>query len=420
MKNNKQKSGFAPIAVIITCLAVFSGICCGFLVASHVKPELRENIKENFSFLYKAPGEDDENSDRHDKKGEKVTARLMCAGNNTVYKSIYTEAKKNAEDTEDKYNFLPIYEDIKKIITVADVAMVNETAVLSAENEPSTYPKFRSPAEVADALTDTGFTLINHANRDIWDKGEDEVIETADIWKSKGADVVGVYKKDEEPQAVIRSVNGIKLAFLGFTEKTAYSADTEQYSVISLDEKGSTQADVYNKMKSAIKKAKETADAVIVSMCFEGKGNEPSETQKTVCDYLVSFGADVVIGCGINAIQPMEYIERDDGTKALVAYSLGNFLSAEEKKENMLGGIADITFTRDEDGKTEITEAGVFPVTTYYEKGFTGYRLLPYGALTEETLENHFLNTRSGGFDLNYAVTSYEEIFGEFLEKSVK
>ena len=46
---------------------------------------------------------------------------------------------------------------------------------------------------------------------------------------------------------------------------------------------------------------------------------------------LADWGADVIIGTGPHTLQTMEYLERGDGTEGFVYYSLGNFISAQNR-----------------------------------------------------------------------------------------
>src|SRR5699024_4256921 len=93
-------------------------------------------------------------------------------------------------------------------------------------------------------------------------------------------------------------------------------------------------------MKEDIKKAKEQADAVVLSLHF---GNEyermPNEGQKELVQLAADHGVDVVIGHHPHVLQPIDWVEGEDGNKTLVAYSLGNFLSGQDEFYRRIGGI---------------------------------------------------------------------------------
>lgn len=411
MKNDKNNQGYAPVVAVICALTLFVTACCAFLVASSIKPEIRDTVEENVNnFLYQEKTEPDTEAPI-----ENTSARLMCAGNNMIYRSIYANAATLGQANGSDYDFSPIYENVKSIISQADIAMINQSTVISSTLPVSSYPNFCSPSQVGDALTDLGFSVFNHANKNVYDKGEQGAADTLDYWSTKsGALVTGLYSNESDRNTVkLKEVNGIKIAFLGFTESIqgSISADSE-INVISLGDRNRTQAEVYNIMKDMIKSAKEKADAVVVSMCLNNSASEITASQQQTINYLVSFGADVIIGCGENVIRPVERITRDDGTSAVVYYSLGNFISAEEKKENMLGGIADIVFEKNgETGETIVKTAKAIPVVTYYESGFRNFSVLPAENITDEELSSHSLNSYYGGFNAAYANETFGEVF---------
>ena len=412
MKNKENKS-FAPIVVIIVLLTMFSASCCAVLGLNHYNPEILESSKENITFSY---------TDNHEevKPDAEATARLMCAGNNTIYNSVLRTAQADAEG-DSQYDFSKIYSDVKNIIYKSDIALINQQTIISANLSVSSYPSFCSPTAVGDGLYDLGFRVINHANRNVWDKGESGARDTIDYWKSKeGVMLVGLYESEADMNTVrYQEVGGIKIAYVSVTDSLGgkYIDETSDIKVISLDDKEKDRAEMLNDIKSRIKAAKEQADVVVAMIHFDDvRTDEVSDSQSNTAHYLVSFGADVVIGTGVTRIQKIEKVEKDDGTKAVIYYSLGNFVSAEEQKENMLGGIADIVFKKNnESGETIIESAKLIPIVTYFESGFNNIRVLPLSKFTQETAQSHGLRNR--GFSFDYANEAFDSIItSDYLE----
>lgn len=409
MKKNHNEKAFAPIAAVLSVLTLFVFACCAFLVASNLKPDFRDSVKENVnSFLYKENTQEEENT-------ENTSARLMCAGNNMIYRSIYSYAASLGRETGSEYDFSPIYRNIGSIISKADIAMINQSTVISQNLPVSTYPNFCSPVQVGDAIYDMGFTVINHANSNVFDKNEQGAADTLSYWATKeNALVTGLYENEENAANIrYKEVNGIKIGFLSVTDSIngTVASDSDLY-VINLGDRDHTKAEVYNTLRDMIKTAKETVDAVVVSVCFaNSSSSEITDSQRQTIDYLVSFGADVIFGFGIDTVQPVERIERDDSTSAVVYYSLGNLLSAEEKKENMLGAIADVVFEKDgKTGQTIVKSAAAIPIVTYYERNYTNFNILPAESITEDALASHALNTYYGGFNASYVSQTFSEI----------
>lgn len=411
MKKDKEKNkGYAPVVAVICVLTLFVSACCAFLVASSIKPDLRDIVSENVNnFLYQ------EGTEEPTEPVQDAQARFMCAGNNMIYRSIYSYAQSLGRESGKDYDFAPIYEKVKGIVSQADVAMINESPVLSDNIAASTYPSFCSPTAVGEAIYDLGFNVINHANKNVFDKGAQGAQDTLDFWATKpGAIVTGLYKDEAERNSIkVKDVNGIKIAFLSITD-TVQTQPTEEstLNVINLGDRDHTQAEIFNDIKDLIQKADEKADAIVVSMYFGNVSGEVTEAQQQAVNYLVDFGADVIVGFGISNIQPVERISRDDGTSAVVYYSLGNFISAEDKKENMLGGIADVVFEKSgETGRTIVKTAKTIPIVTYYQRNYTNFSVLPAENLTDEDLSAHSLNSYYGGLNVTYANEQFSENF---------
>ncbi len=405
MKNANKKDKFSSVVALVCILAVIVSTCCAYTLVGHFRPDIKENVESYLSTLGQPASTEPEIPKTY-------TARLMCAGDNIIHSAIYNQAKERAEG--EGYDFSYVYKDIKKIIKKSDIAMINQQTVLSKELPPSSYPQFCSPTAVGDAVFSLGFSVINHANKNVGDKGSDGAQDTISYWSKKdGATLVGLYQSDSMLETIpLRVVNGIRFSFLGITENVNKDLPSDNLPyVISLNEEGKTTAEVYNRVKSLIKKAESISDVVVVSVHFDGnEAKEPSSTQQDVVGYLVSFGADVIIGSGTNSVQPIEFREKADGSQALVAYSLGNLVSAQTAKENMLGGIADIVFVKDnETGETAVKTAKIIPVVTMYGSNYTDVRTVPLSDLDEETADAHGIY----GFNLSFAQTYFNEVIGE-------
>ena len=411
MKNKE----FTPILGIIALLTVFSVVCSIALCVGHYAPSGVESDKNDITFSYTDNTEEV-------KPDSETTARMMCAGNNTIYTSVMRTAQTDAEG-DDEYDFSKIYSEVKKLIRPSDIALINQQTIISSNLPVSSYPSFCSPTEVGDALYDLGFRVISHANRNVLDKGESGAKDTIDYWKSKeGIMLVGLYENETDMNKVrYQEVNGIKIAYVSVTESLGgkYLDESSDIRVISLDAKDKSRVDMLNDIKDRIKAAKEKADVVVAMIHFDDAGKDDiSNSQSETAHYLVKFGADVVIGTGVTRIQKIEEVENPDGEKAVIYYSLGNFVSAEEQKENMLGGIADIVFKKDnESGETVIESAKFIPIVTYFESGFNNVRVLPLSKFTEEMEQNHGLKNK--GFSLSYANEAFDSIITpDYLENN--
>ena len=151
-------------------------------------------------------------------------------------------------------------------------------------------------------------------------------------------------------------------------------------------------------------KAKETADVVIVNAHWGNEyTHEPTEAQKALAQKLASWGADVIIGTHPHVIQPVEYIVNDDGRKTLVAYSLGNFISAQNRGPRMLGGMLNFEVVKNNaSGEISIENVKFSGVVTHYGYNFSNVRIYPLSEYTEELASKHGVLSKTTDFSLQY------------------
>jgi poly-gamma-glutamate synthesis protein (capsule biosynthesis protein) len=106
---------------------------------------------------------------------------------------------------------------------------------------------------------------------------------------------------------------------------------------------------------------------------------------------MVQWGADVILGSHPHTAQTMEYIDRPDGTRGFVLYSMGNFISAQTDNFNMIGEMASFNLVKSgETGQVTVEDIGVMPVITHYDDGnLSNLRLYPYNMYNEELAVSH-------------------------------
>ncbi len=345
-------------------------------------------------------------------------ARLMCAGDNLIHRSIYSQA--NTRANGNGYDFSYAYDEIRDIIALSDIAFLNQETIMDSDSDPSSYPLFNSPTALLDEMTDVGFDVFNQATNHVMDKGVSGALNNLKLFNSKDDILLtGLYETKEDmlkPQT--REVNGITFSFVGFTEflnGLAVPSDSD-LGLLYLTDDRYTQAELYDTMKQMIDNAKKASDVVCVSMHWQTEDiTEPDESEIDIVAKLLEYGADIIIGTGPHVLQPMEYRQNGDGENALVIWSLGNFISCQNKKNNMLGGIADITVTKDNaTGEVQIDSASLIPTITHYTSGFSDVRIIPLADYSEDLASSH--GVESDSFTYNYITEFYTGMFGDKLK----
>lgn len=294
-----------------------------------------------------------------DDKPADVSASFLFCGDNLAHQAVINNAKRYAKGTDKEYNFLPIYDDVADIIKEADCAVINqESQIAGNASEIAGYPRFNTPAQMGEDLITLGYDVITLANNHMLDNKTKGLQNCVDYWKTKSVLTVGAYENKADYDTVRTiDVNGIKVAFLAYTEMTNSDRRADGLITPLLDE---------DTVKRHIAAAKEVADVVIV-MPHWGKEDsfDVTSTQKKYAKLFAECGADVVVGMHSHVTGKIEYIDRPDGKKMLCAYSLGNFVSTMEYARDMVGLMLKFDIVK-ENGEFTVKNVGVIPTVSYF------------------------------------------------------
>ena len=348
------------------------------------------------------PADEPESKPESEPETVSEPVRLLAVGDNLIHDTLYNQAGRRTGG--DGYDFLPVYDNVAELIGAADIAVINQETPLSRSNPPSTYPMFNCPTEMADQLAQLGFDVVNIANNHMLDKFAAGLAETIELLRSTGGITVtgGYLDADEWDDIPIIEKNGIRFAFLGYTESTngiSLPAGKEGMIIYTSNE---------TEIEKQVKEARERADVVVVS-CHWGVEytHKPTDGQKALAKKLAQWGADIVIGHHPHVIQPYEWI---DGT--LVIYSLGNFVSAQGKPETLIGALVQLDISRDESGIT-ISEPEITPVITHYDAGNYNVRIYRFDQYGDELAATHGVVVSKGKqFSMKYIRSVLTEVYG--------
>ncbi|KAA0546832.1 CapA family protein [Bacillus sp. BGMRC 2118] len=301
-------------------------------------------------------------------KDFKSSATITAVGDILIHSLVYNSAKTTAG-----YDFKPMFSDVKPMLEAADITVANqETMIGGHEIGLSTYPSFNSPFEVGDALKDAGVDIVTIANNHTIDRGEKAIQNALNHYNKIGMPYTGAYSSPED-QTVIRTLkkNGITFSFLAYTYGTnGIPVPKDKPYLVNLID--------LNNIERDIKLAKQESDVVVVSLHF---GNEyqrmPNDEQRNIAKTVINQGADIILGHHPHVLQPMEWIEAEDGHKGFVIYSLGNFLSSQKSIYREIGGILTLTVNKEiQDGKTIIDIKNPEFQSTYVSRTHR-YKIVP-------------------------------------------
>ena len=200
------------------------------------------------------------------------------------------------EDAYDNntYNFTHMFAEITKFIENSDLTIgTMETNFI--DNEFSGVGKYNSPIEFLTATKNSGVNLVSVAHNHELDYGIDGLNTTVQKIQDAGLSVTGLKNNTEnenkEFTGLIKDVNGIKIAFLGYT----YGLSNEQ----ELSDEEKSMANIYTEelAKKDIEYAKENSNFIVVMMHW-GNVNEStvSDEQNSIANFLIQNGVDIILG----------------------------------------------------------------------------------------------------------------------------
>ena len=276
----------------------------------------------------------------------------------------HTPQIKAAEVIKNKsYNYRACFQYILPIIRTADIAIGNLEVTLPGEPPYTGYPIFRSPDDLAKDLKWAGFDLLTTANNHSNDAKGKGVIHTIETLKNVGFYQTGTFKNKKERALfypLIINKNGIKLAFLNYTYGTNGIATTPPTIVNKIS---------LNRMQTDILKAKKRqADFIIVLMHW---GDEyeliENQRQRQLANWLAEQGVDLVVGAHPHVVQPIEtkITKNKKGSthQTVIAYSLGNFVSNQDKQNTDGGILLEVNLSKDlKQQKTTIQDTHFIPI----------------------------------------------------------
>lgn len=395
------------LAAILTVSLASCGITAGETMADLPSSEV---ISEPSSEPEPDPSSVPEPSSEPEPEPEPSVVHFRSAGDDLIHNSLYEQA--NARAGYDGYDFTYAYANLGSLIADADIATLNQETVIAPDRAPSTYPCFNSPPELAQTITELGFDVFCVANNHVLDKGESGLISCLEFWRDNYPDalITGAYL-NEEDYADLRLMekNGLTFAFLGMTELTNGLSLPQGSEVVLMLGQNEEM------LKTRIEAAKAAADVVIINVHW---GNEythtPTDRQRYLAEKIADWGADIIIGHHPHVLQPIETRTTADGREALIAYSLGNFISAQDRAPRMVGGILDYTVRRETpESPVEITDISFIPTVTHYDWGFSNNRIYPLSDYTEELAQNHGVRSKDPDFSLEYINGLLNEVIGE-------
>jgi len=249
-----------------------------------------------------------------------------------------------------------VFAGVKEEIAAADVAFGNlENPLASRCRRAAKKISFQARPAHADALAGAGFDLVSLANNHTLDCGKSGLLETIDHLKARGLRWAGAGPTPAAAEApAVLTVNGIKIAFVVFTDvEPLVGPGRGAWAGVA---RASAPA-----LSRAVAAARESADVVVVSLHWGVEyASRPSARQRELAQAAVEAGADLVLGHHTHTLQGLEAFAPGRTRRALVAYSLGNFVF--DSPPSLGRRVVESVILRCRFGKDGLISAEVLPV----------------------------------------------------------
>jgi hypothetical protein len=206
---------------------------------------------------------------------------------------------------------------VARTLRAADLAWVNLEQALATSSASKCAGSancyaFVAPPTFAGDLSAAGIDLVNSANNHAMDAGEAGERETIAALRAAGLGETG-----HPGEITVRTVRGIRVAFLGFAPYPWASPLDDIPAATALVRRAAARADL---VVVAIHAGGEGSSATHVPHGMERFLGEDRGDSRAFAQAVVAAGADLVVGSGPHVIRGVQWIGDH-----LAAYSLGNF-----------------------------------------------------------------------------------------------
>lgn len=308
---------------------------------------------------------------------------LLAAGDNLIHDVIYQQAARRAE--AGGYDFRPAYAAIADLVAAADLALMNQETLVVPGIAPASYPRFATPPALGEQMAELGFDVFAMANNHAYDQGKEGLAASRGFW-DRVPDCVapGTCGPQGEDAIHYVTMQGVRIALLAATQYTnglTLPADAP-IRVLSLSEEAL--------LSRLMKEARQNADFVVFYAHWgQEDSNQVTDAQRQMAHKLAGWGADLILGSHPHRLQPCETITKADGGTALVLYSLGNLISAQQSPQALAGALLEVTITKAENQPAAVSAHRLIPIVTQYGDGYRNLHLILLSDYTGKEAAEH-------------------------------
>ena len=259
-----------------------------------------------------------------------AVATLGAVGDVLMHEAVKRSAATYGRGAADD-GFAFLYAPVADLLSAADLTFANlETPIAPGAGRGIREYVFNAPPEAVRALAHAGVRVVGVANNHAFDQGREGFEETIAQLDALGMRHVGAGPAGRAAGPERFDVNGIRVAFLAY----AHFFNQPGNACPPSGAGPCVQASLLDRDRAVeeVRAAAATADAVVVSLHWGDEyQTQPRTEDVALAHRLAEAGALAVIGHHPHVLQPIELYRRADGSTAVIAYSLGNFVSNQSR-----------------------------------------------------------------------------------------
>ncbi len=271
------------------------------------------------------------------------------------------------------FDYTKVFQDVMPILAGADLTTVNLEGV--ACGGPYGEATRSVPAQLLEALSRAGVDMVQMANSYCLTQGFSGLGTTLRAIRDAGMEPLGAYTSNEEASLYegysVFEVKGVRVGVIAMTKGMGgMSMPTGNAMCVNLlyEDYDTTYQTVDTERLTYLLEnmAQEKPDVVIALVHWGSEFNDShSKSQEKIRRLLLEGGVDAIVGTHPHYVQA---ISQDPDTGAVVAYSLGDFVSGSGRSGTEYSILLDLEITKDH-GDTRITGYTYTPIYTVVEDG---------------------------------------------------
>lgn len=230
-------------------------------------------------------------------------------------------------------NYDRIYRAVSAPLLADDLSFANLEFVIDERRPMAGYPQFNVHRDYVEAAIRAGFDAFSTANNHSNDYGEAGIVQTqqniAWLFEKAGRPLYASGLRDDPGDSLcIESLHyrGWHIGFLALTGiSNRHGRGMDYVHFVPIGSKAAR-----DRLLALVRERRPAYDLFILSWHGEAEYRlEPEAEKAALFVELIEAGVDIVWGHHPHVLQPVEFYFRDDGRRAVIMYSLGNFISSQ-------------------------------------------------------------------------------------------